>query len=331
MVPPARHRLNRTYVNDPRSTDGDVVSPQLRELLDELLRASLGFAALATAAPEDDWHRRPAEGSWSAAECVAHLNLTSDGYLPVLRLAIDEARALDVPAPRRYRRDPMGWLLWRMIGPPARMRLATSPTFVPTGNAPLSELLQRFEALQAEVAACIRDADGLPITRVRVQSPFDARVRYNLFSALSVVPRHQLRHLWQAERALAMGRGGRAGRRGTKSASSPARGNRTDHAEGEMQDHRNRDGNEQAPALRNERAGERSSNVEAPEEESRTTAANMAAGREQEDATGSSEGLETRLPLEPGDGPGAPQGDALLDGNGSRHGVDARDERPAGG
>lgn len=182
------------------------MNPQLRQLLDELLRASSGFASLATEAPEHAWRERPAEGSWSAAECLAHLNLTSEGYLPVLRRGIEEARAMEAPAPRRYRRDPMGWVLWRMMGPPARMRFATSPTFVPTGNAPLGELLQRFEALQSEAAECIRDAEGLPIGRVRVQSPFDARVRYNLFSALSIVPRHQLRHLWQAERALEMSR-----------------------------------------------------------------------------------------------------------------------------
>lgn len=193
-------------MTDRGSTAGDPMNPQLRELVDELLRASSGFASLATEAPEDDWHRRPAEGSWSAAECLAHLNLTSEGYLPVLRRGIDEARAMDAPAPRRYRRDLVGWLLWRTMGPPARMRFATSPTFVPTADAPLSELLQRFEALQSEAAACIRDADGLPISRARVQSPFDPRVRYNLFSALSILPRHQLRHLWQAERALAMRR-----------------------------------------------------------------------------------------------------------------------------
>ena len=30
-------------------------------------------------------------------------------------------------------------------------------------------------------------------------APIDARARYNLFAALGIVPRHQHRHLWQAE------------------------------------------------------------------------------------------------------------------------------------
>lgn len=36
----------------------------------------------------------------------------------------------------------------------------------------------------------------------------------------------------------------------------------------------------------------------------------------------------TEEKLEPGEGPLAPRGDALLDGSGTRHGVDERDERP---
>jgi hypothetical protein len=47
----------------------------------------------------------------------------------------------------------------------------------------------------------VHEAEGLPLHRVKIVSPFNARVRYNLFSALSILPRHQHRHLWQAELA----------------------------------------------------------------------------------------------------------------------------------
>jgi hypothetical protein len=61
-----------------------------------------------------------------------------------------------------------------------------------------------FERLQAEVIACVRTADGLPIDHIKLVSPFDARLRYNLFAALTIIPRHQHRHLLQAERAAGM-------------------------------------------------------------------------------------------------------------------------------
>jgi hypothetical protein len=34
-------------------------------------------------------------------------------------------------------------------------------------------------------------------------SPFAPGVRYNLYSTLSILPRHQERHLWQAEQVHA--------------------------------------------------------------------------------------------------------------------------------
>ena len=35
-----------------------------------------------------------------------------------------------------------------------------------------------------------------------IVSPFDGRLRYNLYSCLTILPAHQHRHLWQAERVL---------------------------------------------------------------------------------------------------------------------------------
>lgn len=179
------------------------MNPQIGELVDELQAATSGFAALVETTSAEDWRRRPTEGSWSAAECLAHLNLTSEALLPGLQQGLEEARSRGERAQTRYRRDPLGWLLWKTMGPPVRFRVGTGAAFVPDADAPQGELLERFEFLQAEIAACLRDADGLPIQRVRVESPFDRRVRYNLFSALAILPRHQLRHLWQAERAVA--------------------------------------------------------------------------------------------------------------------------------
>ena len=42
---------------------------------------------------------------------------------------------------------------------------------------------------------------GLALDRLMIVSPFAARVRYNVFVALALVPTHARRHLWQAERA----------------------------------------------------------------------------------------------------------------------------------
>jgi hypothetical protein len=128
------------------------------------------------------------------------VNLTSRAFLPLVRDAIAQARQWPADGSRRYRRDFFGWLLWRMSGPPVRIRTKTAAPFVPTGNEPPDLLISAFEELQDRQLDCVRDCSGLAIDRVKITSPFDARVKYNLYACLTILPRHQHRHLWQAER-----------------------------------------------------------------------------------------------------------------------------------
>jgi hypothetical protein len=126
-----------------------------------------------------------------------------------MRRALEEAAALGGGTPARLRRDPAGWVLWRTMGPPVRVPLRTTAPFVPTGSAPREQLLATFDRLQAEQLECVARADGRPIHRVRVPSPFDPRLRYNLYACLTILPRHQERHLLQAGRVLERLRSGK--------------------------------------------------------------------------------------------------------------------------
>src|SRR6059036_233691 len=173
--------------------------PQLQLIADEYRGAERRLHDLVRAIPSERWGRRADPTRWSVAECVAHLNLTSTAYLPLLREAIARARTLGVAAPGRYRRDPVGWLLWRTMGPPVRVRLKTLARFLPSGAVAPAVLVAEFERLQRAQLDLLAQADGLPLSQVRVTSPFNARVRYNLYACFTILPRHQHRHLWQAE------------------------------------------------------------------------------------------------------------------------------------
>jgi hypothetical protein len=177
---------------------------QLTTILSHFQSALDRLETLAQALPEPDWHRRPAPEGWSPLECVAHLNLTSSAFIPLLRDGLEEARRSGRPAPARYRRDPVGWLIGTLVSPRPWMRTTTTAPFVPSADRPAGLVLEEFRVLQAEQMALVRESDGLAIDRVRIASPFDVRARYSMYSAFLILPRHQQRHLAQAERAAGL-------------------------------------------------------------------------------------------------------------------------------
>jgi hypothetical protein len=177
---------------------------QLQAVVDEFKSAQTRLHSLARSGSAQAWARRPDPGRWSVGECVAHLNLTSSAYLPILDDALVRARQLSEAVrgvQGGYRRDLAGWLLWKMSGPRVPFRVKTAPAFVPSGNVAPSRLVSEFDRLQMEQIDRVRGAGGLPIDQIKVTSPFNARIKYNLYACLTILPRHQHRHLWQAEQA----------------------------------------------------------------------------------------------------------------------------------
>ena len=179
--------------------------PQIATIVQGFERMNARLHALASALPEARWGARNDPDRWSVAECVAHLNLSSLAMIPLVRRAVEEARAMGGPAPGRYRMGVMGRFMYDGAGPLPKLgrlrlgRVKTGAAFVPTGDLPREELIAEFERLQLEQMEIARAADGLPVDRVKVVSPFDARVKYDGYAALALLPRHQERHLIQAE------------------------------------------------------------------------------------------------------------------------------------
>lgn len=138
-------------------------------------------------------------------ECIAHLNLTSKAFLPLLRRAFADPKFADLPAPQRYRRDVAGWVLSQLIGELPRVagrrfgRVRTKPQFVPDGLLDREMVVAEFNTLQHELIQLTRTAEGKPLEQMRIVSPFDGRVTYNAYSCLVILPRHQERHISQAE------------------------------------------------------------------------------------------------------------------------------------
>ena len=176
-------------------TTTNTLPAQLQALESELAESRERAHRLTRGLSEEGWRLRPAPERWSIGEHIVHLNLTSRALLPLLDEAIRNAKVGEGP----YRRDFIGWLLSRVIEPPVRMRVKTTAPFVPSAAEPKDSALRDFDASQDELTALLGRAAGLAVDRVKIVSPFDGRVRYNVYSALRILTAHQRRHLWLAE------------------------------------------------------------------------------------------------------------------------------------
>jgi len=155
--------------------------------------------------PEERWAVRNDPARWSAGECIAHLNLTNAAYVPRIRKALEEARKLPRVVGGSYKRDMFGKLFAMMVGPLPKLgkarvgRVKTTAGFIPSGSFPKQQTLAEFKRLQLELVGMVKESDGLAIDKVSIASPFGEKIHYNVYSTYVILPRHEERHIQQAE------------------------------------------------------------------------------------------------------------------------------------
>ena len=146
---------------------------------------------------------RPHPSSWSAAECLSHLSISTELFLPVIASSIEEGRKKNLVARKKPSMDMLGRILRWFLEPPIRKRVTTSAPFVPKSVRAKAEAFGEFSSLQSKLIDLLHQASTLDLSKLKIVSPFDKRVRYNLYSAFLIIVAHQRRHLWQAEQAVA--------------------------------------------------------------------------------------------------------------------------------
>ena len=176
--------------------------PQLDRLRRELDDADARAAALAASCSTDEWRTRPPGGGWSPSECLQHLVLSVDAMLPRIDEALQEGVAQGLRSTGPFGPGLLGRLLLWSIEPPYRIRTRTAPSFIPPSARLPHEDLADLSRAHEEVRRAIDRARGVALNRVSMESPFDARVRYNIWTALAILPAHARRHLWQAEQTI---------------------------------------------------------------------------------------------------------------------------------
>lgn len=171
------------------------LSPQLADLRKQFEACTRHARQMLTSNPEATLRQQAALGGWSMLQCVEHLALTNKLYAPIFEEAFPRAQKGGEP----YGKDFKGRMLAWVMEPPYRMKVKTREGLDPETVGSPQEVLDHFQASQQLIFGWLDRANGLALNDVKVASPFNEKVHYNLYSLFHILAAHERRHLWQAE------------------------------------------------------------------------------------------------------------------------------------
>jgi len=179
-----------------------LLNPQLNTIKSQIDAASQRAIAIVNGVSLAQLKQRPQPDQWSIAECLVHLNLASQADIALLNDTYERTPTRRMHVENQFKMDLLSrFLKWALEPPPISVfKIKTTKSFQPVDIEPLGEVLPTFLALQEQLKASVDAANGLPLDRIKVVSPFNSRIKYNLFSCFHLLLAHERRHLWQAER-----------------------------------------------------------------------------------------------------------------------------------
>ncbi len=175
-----------------------MTNPHLRSLHDDLaaVRAAAEAFRDGLAAEQLTW--RPELDVWSIADCFEHLRKMDKAYARSLAESVERAEPGDAPFRPRW----LARIFIALNGPDPKLKLPAPPAVRPTQEQPAADAVDRFLDQQGRLAGLVRAADGRDLNTGRFASPFSRLIRLSLGEGLTLLVRHEQRHLGQAHRIV---------------------------------------------------------------------------------------------------------------------------------
>jgi hypothetical protein len=165
-------------------------------LIGELTASDVRARALAEPLSLDQLNWKPSPGEWSVGQCLAHLAVTTELYLPPIADALSgQAKGI---ADEIRPGAPSRWFIRKFIAPsPAK---AKAPGKIAPGSAVDARILERYLAAHQSARELVARAAGYDVNRIRFRNPFVPLLRFTVGTGLEIISKHAMRHLLQAER-----------------------------------------------------------------------------------------------------------------------------------
>jgi hypothetical protein len=167
-------------------------------LVGELVAADERVKALAIGLNTEQLNWQPAPGAWSVRQCLEHLCITNELYLPAISSSVvrKPVSAVQDITPRWFGR----WFINTYVEPSPQTKHARAPRKVEPRAKVEPSVLDRFLRSNQAAREFVHHARDYDVTRIRFRNPFIPVLRFTVGTGLEIVSKHECRHLLQAER-----------------------------------------------------------------------------------------------------------------------------------
>ena len=151
--------------------------------------------------------QQPAPGAWSAMQCLGHLNAYGDYYLPVIEKAIDLARLKRMPLTTTFKPGWLGNYFTRLMMPAEnglpskKLKAPKCYTIINEGDS--DAIIARFIEQQEKLLLLLHQARRVNLAKIKTPISIAKYIRLKLGDVFMFLIAHNIRHIRQAERAIA--------------------------------------------------------------------------------------------------------------------------------
>lgn len=147
---------------------------------------------------EEQLNWQPAAGAWSVGQCLEHLCITNETYMPPMSAALQAAP--DAPVEQIRPGWFSRWFLKSFVEPSLNGRRVPAPGKVRPGTRVSAAVVQRFLASNKACRELMVRARSKDVNRIRFRNPLVAGLRFTVGVGFEIIASHEQRHLLQAQR-----------------------------------------------------------------------------------------------------------------------------------
>jgi hypothetical protein len=162
-----------------------------------IARASKTFSHLSEI--QLNWKQHPE--SWSVGECISHLVISKSLYLKKIEKILSSYpsnQEKDFP----YEHSILGKLIAKGVDPAYVRKSKTFKVFFPDASEIHKDIVDDYIKSSKKFIELAGRMRNLDLKLVKLSSPVNKLIRLNLGYPLIIIPKHDERHLNQAERVM---------------------------------------------------------------------------------------------------------------------------------